>query len=200
MPIKWDKVGAVGSLVAIPIAVLATGLAIFVQVTTPELRCRFGLEKSGCPGVMQQPTIAPSPSPTRNKPEPPQFPKLKPPISGEWAGTYVCSQGVIGVTVYIEQTGSTVVADLRLYPPSENSDIPSEEKRYEGSDGRAIYKGDFNSISRYMRFPQGEWSKSPGFLWKAFGFQGQFDENLETFSGNMDHSGCKTFNLKRKNS
>jgi hypothetical protein len=146
------------------------------------------------PGLPIPEINIPTPSPV-----PEQTPKPEPTISGEWVGTYTCSQRITGVTVVIDQTRNTVIADFHLYPPSENSDIPREYKRYEGSGGRATYKGDFNSISRYVRFPEGEWSgESPGFLWRAFGFQGQFDEKLETFSGKMDHHSCTTINLKKK--
>jgi hypothetical protein len=107
MSINWDKLGAIAGLVSIPVA----AFAIFAQVATPEIRCQFSLEKNGCPDVAQssleekvQPTIiALSPSPQKEEPELPQTqePYPKTTISGEWVGTYTCSQNITGVTVKI---------------------------------------------------------------------------------------------------
>jgi hypothetical protein len=69
MSTKWDKVGAIAGVAAIPIA----GFAIFVQLATPEIRCHLGLDKSVCPHidkpsikavlqVTQSPTATPLPS------------------------------------------------------------------------------------------------------------------------------------------
>jgi hypothetical protein len=80
--------------------------------------------------------------------------------------------------------------------PTDNSDIPRGVARYEGPLRVARYEGTFNSTSRYMRLPEGTWDK-PDLFWTAFGFHGTFDENLETFSGEMDHHKCKTINLKK---
>lgn len=110
-------------------------------------------------------------------------------ISGEWKGKYTCALGVTGVTVAIVQTGNKVIADFLLYPVPENPTIPS---------GQAKYEGDFNPVSRSISFPMGKWINQPGPLWKAFGFYGKFDENLETFSGKVDYYSCKEINLIRK--
>jgi hypothetical protein len=115
----------------------------------------------------------------------------EPTISGEWKGKYACLQGITGVTVAIAQTGNKVIADFSLYLASNKLNIPS---------GVAKYEGDFNPISRRIRFPQGIWIEQPAPFWTAFGFHGQFDENLETFSGKMDHHSCTTINLRRKDS
>jgi hypothetical protein len=131
-----------------------------------------------------------------------QTPKPEPTISGEWIGTYTCSQYITGVTVKIDQTGNTVIADFYLYPPPEDSDISPGSKRYDGANGRSEYKGNFNATSRSISFPEGVWRKNPAPFWwtpwRAFGFYGEFDENLETFSGRMDHHSCTTINLTRK--
>lgn len=115
----------------------------------------------------------------------------EPTVSGEWKGTYTCSKGITGVTVAIAQTGNKAIADFSLYPVPENPNIPR---------GLAKYEGDFNSTSRSMRFSRGTWIDQPAPFWTAFGFQGQFDENLEMFSGKMDHYSCTNINLKRKDS
>ncbi|MGF1977117.1 MAG: hypothetical protein RMY30_016280 [Nostoc sp. CmiSLP01] len=117
--------------------------------------------------------------------------KPEPTISGVWEGRYTCSLGITGVTVAIAQTGNKVIADFSPYPVPENPNIPR---------GVAKYEGDFNSTSRSIYFPRGTWIHQPAPFWTAFGFQGQFDENLEKFSGNMDHHSCKTINLSRKHS
>ncbi|WP_414517729.1 hypothetical protein [Nostoc sp. PCC 9305] len=120
-------------------------------------------------------------------------PKLKESsmISGQWVGTYTCSLGITGVTVAIDQTGDQVIADFSLYPIPENPNVPR---------GMSRYVGGFNSTSRVMIFPEGTWINRPGSSWKAFGFHGEFNENLEKFSGTMDHYSCKTINLSRKDS
>jgi hypothetical protein len=99
-------------------------------------------------------------------------------------------RALTGVTIAIAQTGNKVIAEFSLGPVPESPNIPR---------GIAKYEGDFNSISRRMSFPRGTWIQQPAPFWTAFGFQGQFDENLETFSGNMDHHSCTTINLRRKN-
>ena len=110
-------------------------------------------------------------------------------ISGQWIGTYTCSQGVTGVTVALDQTGNKVVADFFLYPIPENPNVPR---------GMSRYVGDFNSTSRRTNFPEGTWINKPGSCWRAFGFHGEFDENLEAFFGTMEHYSCKVINLTRK--
>ncbi len=117
--------------------------------------------------------------------------KPEPMISGVWKGKYTCSQGITGVTVAIAQTENKLIADFSLYPVPENMNVPN---------GLAKYEGDFNPTSRRMRFLRGTWINQPAPFWTAFGFQGQFDENLETFSGKVDHYSCGTINLKRKGS
>jgi hypothetical protein len=116
----------------------------------------------------------------------------EPTITGKWEGTYTCSLGITGVLVDIDQTGNSVSADFSLYPVPTNPKILKK--------GVARYEGDFNSTSRRVRFSRGTWIDQPYPSWVAFGFQGQFDENLEEFSGTMDHRSCKTINLKRKDS
>jgi hypothetical protein len=118
-----------------------------------------------------------------------QTPKPEPTISGEWEGKYTCSKQVTGVTIAIVQTGNKVIAEFSLGPVPESPNIPR---------GIAKYEGDFNPISRRMSFPRGTWIEQPAPFWTAFGFQGQFNENLETFSGKMDHHSCTTINLRRK--
>lgn len=127
-----------------------------------------------------------------------QTPKPEPTISGEWEGEYVCSERITGVTVAISQTGNTVIADFFLYPPPENLGVPYGVERYEGRSGSARYEGNFNPTSRLISFSRGEWREQPSLFWTAFGFYGEFDENLETFSGRMDHHSCTTINLRRK--
>ena len=112
-------------------------------------------------------------------------------VSGQWVGTYTCSQGITGVTVAIDQIGNKVIADFSLYPVPENPTVPR---------GMARYEGDFNAISQHMRFPRGTWMNEPAPSWTAFPFQGRFDESLKNFSGRIDGYRCTTINLKRRDS
>ena len=118
-----------------------------------------------------------------------QIPKPDLTISGQWEGRYTCSKQVIGVTLAIAQSGNKVIAEFTLGPVPENPIIPR---------GLAKYEGDFHPISRRMSFPRGAWINQPTLFWTAFGFQGQFDEKLETFSGKMEHHSCTAIDLKRK--
>ena len=103
---KWDLIGAIAAVVAIPITILA----ILVQITTPEIRCRFGLDKSGCSDVTQsspsivkqtpvaiplpsneKPSVAiesPSPSPRITAERPVQ--SLREKLIGEWIYADTC--------------------------------------------------------------------------------------------------------------
>ena len=156
--------------------------SIISQSYTPQLSQSPVPSDSSIQSTNREPTQTPLLAPT-------QVPRSEPKISGEWEGKYTCSQGVTGVTIAIDQTGNKVIAELSLYPVAENPNIPR---------GLAKYEGNFNSISRRMIFPEGTWLNNPGLFWTAFGFQGQFDENLEIFSGKMDHRSCTIFNLRRK--
>jgi hypothetical protein len=132
---------------------------------------RFDPQRNQSPAVTPsasiQPTKSPTPGSSIQTPLPilTQTPKLEPTISGEWVGTYTCSQYVTGATVKIDQTGNTVIADFYLYPPSENSGIPLESKKYQGANGHSEYKGSFNATSRNMSFPEGIWRKKPAPFW-----------------------------------
>lgn len=157
---------------------------------------RFDPQRSQNPATPANSSTEAAKSPTpQNSVQPPsstptQTPKPEPTISGEWEGRYTCSKGITGVTIAIAQTGNKVIAEFSLYPVPENPNIPR---------GVAKYEGDFNSTSRRMSFPRGTWIDEPAPFWTAFGFQGQFDESLETFSGKMEHHSCTTINLRRKN-
>lgn len=131
---------------------------------------------------------------------PTQTPKPEPTISGEWEGQYTCSKKLTGVTIAMDQTGNKVIADFVLYSLPENSDIPPGVTRYEGPHGSAKYEGDFNSIARTISFSRGTWIQQPAPFWTAFGFYGEFNENLERFDGKMNYHRCKTIHLRRKNS
>ncbi|QKQ74207.1 hypothetical protein [Nostoc sp. TCL240-02] len=135
--------------------------------------------------LKRKPKVSSSSISTPSEPEPT--------ISGVWIGKYACKQGITGVNVTITQTGDEVKAIFSFYPVPENPNIPS---------GKAEYKGNFYSTSREIIFPQGTWIDRPAINWTAYGFNGQFDENLETFSGKMDHYSCRTrtINLTRKDS
>lgn len=120
---------------------------------------------------------------------PTQTPEPESTVSGIWEGTYTCSRGITGVTIDIDQTENAVIADFSLHPVPENPNVPR---------GLARYEGNFNSTSRRMSFPRGIWINKPASSWTAFPFHGQFDENLKTFSGEMDGYRCTTINLKNR--
>ncbi|WAL59105.1 hypothetical protein [Thermocoleostomius sinensis] len=183
---------------------------LFFPVASSVISAYFNQDARFDPQRSQNPTTLPS-SPTETArlptpqetiqtppPTPIQTPKPEPTISGEWEGKYICSKRITGVTVAMAQTGNKVIADFVLYPPRENSDIPRGVERYDGRSGSARYQGDFNPTSRLINFPRGTWREQPAPFWTAFGFHGEFDENLETFSGRMDHHSCTTINLTKK--
>jgi hypothetical protein len=165
---------------------------------------RFDPQRNQSPTVTPsnsiQATNSPTPGSSTQTPLPisTQTPKPEPTISGEWVGTYTCSQHITGVTVKIDQTRNTVIADFYLYPPPENLDIPLGSKRYQGANGHSEYKGNFNATSRNMSFSEGIWRKKPAPFWTAFGFYGEFDDSLEQFNGRMDNHSCTDIKLRRK--
>jgi hypothetical protein len=117
-------------------------------------------------------------------------PKASNMIFGQWVGTYTCAKGITGVSIDIDQSNNKIIADFSLYPVPENPNIPR---------GLARYEGDFNSTSRRISFSQGTWINRPE-NWEAYPFHGQFDENLKTFSGEMNGYRCTTVKLKKKDS
>jgi hypothetical protein len=185
------------------VAILALGVAIIALI--PAFGAWLYPQQPGVstPTPTISPTAKPAISPTA-KPaisptaKPTMLPTTKPEptISGEWEGTYTCSR-FTGVTVHIDQTGDKVIADVTFQPPPEGSEIPRGIAKYEGPIRVAEYRGSFNSTSRIMRLSEGKLDE-PEFLWKAFGFHGNFDDNFKTFYGKMDHYNCKSFSLKKK--
>jgi hypothetical protein len=137
------------------------------------------------------PTSVPTPSPTFT---PTPLPERSSGISGQWVGKYTCSQGITGVTVTIEESKGRAKAVFSLYPLPENPSVPRGISRYD--------KGVFDSNSRRIGFPEGEWElgSKPGDNWKAFGFRGRFDEDLQAFSGEIDGYRCTNIELTRKGS
>ena len=185
----------------IHIRVEAEGYDNFDRFTVPSAKSANEDIKLSPTRVTPLPTIPPSPSPTP-KPIQTSLVEPKPAFLGEWIGTYTCSLGITGVTVSIKQDGKKISAIFHLYPLPNNSDISPGVPKYEGSPGIARYEGDFDSTSRYMRFPEGKWDEAPGpsLLWTAVGFHGNFDEKFQTFSGKMERYTCTNINLRRKDS
>jgi hypothetical protein len=177
--------GGYGTAVAILSLVVAVLAWLFPQ-QPKETKRPAPSTPSPTPTLTPIPTLTPSPTPTPT-------PKESSLISGKWVGTYDCSQGITGVTVTISPTESKVKAIFSFYPLSENPYVPSGVFKSEGV---------FDPNTRWIDFPEGEWElgKRPYTFWKgwkALGFQGQFDEKLETFFGKMKSKTCKPFNLAR---
>lgn len=168
------------------------GIVFPIVVAFLILDARFDPQRNQNPTTSATSSTQASKSPTTGEAiqTPSATPTSKPELTiiGIWEGTYTCSLGITGVTIDIDQTGNTVIADF--YPVPDNPNILR---------GRARYKGDFNSPSRWMSFSEGKWINRPA-DWTAYPFDGQFDKNLKTFSGKMDGYRCTTINLKKRDS
>ncbi|NCS01702.1 MAG: hypothetical protein GPJ06_05870 [Microcystis aeruginosa G13-11] len=112
-------------------------------------------------------------------------------INGKWIGKYTCAQGITGVTLTINQKGTEIAAEFELYPLPENPNLPR---------GAYSLNGTFNPNTLEMNLKAAKWLKRPGATWVVVDFSGQFDSNLNRFTGRMKHPSCGSIELVRATS
>jgi hypothetical protein len=115
-----------------------------------------------------------------------QLPALA--MSGDWEGTYVCSQGLTGLDLRVEASSSgKLTAFFDFYPVISNPGVPS---------GSYAMSGSYDALG--VTLSPGKWLVEPG-GYNTVGLSGATPgaKGVNTFSGSVSVSGCKTFLLHR---
>jgi hypothetical protein len=115
-----------------------------------------------------------------------QLPALA--ISGDWEGTYGCSQGVTGLDLRVEVSASgklTVFADF--YPVLSNPSVPS---------GSILATGSYNA--KGVTITPVKWLvEPPGYEMVGLSGATPGAKGVNTFRGSISNSACGTFLLHR---
>jgi hypothetical protein len=115
-----------------------------------------------------------------------QLPALA--MSGDWEGTYVCSQGLTGLDLRVEASASgklTAFADF--YPVPSNPDVPS---------GSVLWTGSYNA--KGVTFTPVKWLvEPPGYEMVGLSGATPGSKGVNTFRGSISNSACGTFLLHR---
>jgi len=108
--------------------------------------------------------------------------------SGSWHGTYVCAQGVTGLTLAITPSGpDSVTAVFSFYAVPGNPAVPSGEFTMSGRLG--------SRTGRLALTPQ-EWKVRPP-LYLSVGLDGVHDQRSGEYRGRVYGPGCAGFRLRR---
>jgi hypothetical protein len=111
------------------------------------------------------------------------------PLSGEWIGTYTCSQGLTGLTLTLTGHASGAVdAIFSFYAVPENPGVPSGS-----SHKRGVYQ-----IGGGLNLAPFEWiDQPPGYVMTEL--DGHVSPDLTTYSGTfVDRPTCTTFHVTRQ--
>lgn len=112
-----------------------------------------------------------------------------PPITGEWTGKYICSQGVTALHLRIEKReGQKIAATFSFGPLPENPDVP---------EGSYQMRGTYDPASRRMKLDGATWLKAPlGYV--MVGLEGQMTSSGQKISGHVpDLFSCTDFEVWR---
>jgi hypothetical protein len=112
--------------------------------------------------------------------------------AGRWRGTYVCPQGLTGVLLNIERSeAGDVSAVFSFFAVPQNARVPSGEWDMAGRAGPQ---------TNHLRLSPTMWIRRPP-GWVMVGFDGDYDENSDTYSGSVfGLRGCTRFVLRREQS
>lgn len=112
-----------------------------------------------------------------------------PAIAGEWAGKYICTQGVTALRLSIAQgEGQTITATFNFGPLPENPQVPKGAYRMAGT---------YDPAMRHMRLSGLKWIDAP-FGYAMVGLDGRMTQSGETISGHVpDLLGCTDFEIHR---
>lgn len=110
-------------------------------------------------------------------------------VLGEWVGTYICSQGLTGLTLTIaEATPTSALAMFHFYADPRNPRVPTGcftmDGSYDPGSGRVLLRGR-------------DWLMRPG-GYRVVSFDGLVDAEGRQFEGKVTLAGCKTFELSRQ--
>lgn len=109
-------------------------------------------------------------------------------VLGEWTGTYVCAQGLTGLTLTIaDATPTSARALFHFYADPRNPRVPTGcftmSGAYDPETGRLQLKGE-------------DWLRRPG-GYVLVNFDGEIDAEGRHFTGVVTRRGCGTFELAR---
>ncbi|MEL1263624.1 OmpA family protein [Pseudoxanthomonas putridarboris] len=112
-------------------------------------------------------------------------------VLGEWVGTYVCAQGLTGLTLSIaEATPTQARALFHFYADPRNPKVPT---------GCFTMTGDYDPATGRLRLKGGDWLLHPS-GYRVVSFDGLVDAEGRRFSGKVGGGGggCKDFDLGRR--
>jgi hypothetical protein len=110
-------------------------------------------------------------------------------FAGTWSGTYVCAQGVTGLTLFVDPTSGDAV--FTFYPLPKNPEVAS---------GEFTMSGHFDAKSEQFVLVPESWRERPsGYV--MVGLIGQIDAVTRHFVGTVRSTSwlapCRTFDLQR---
>ncbi len=109
-------------------------------------------------------------------------------VQGIWKGTYVCGQGLTGLTLTIEGVDlSQLTASFKFYPVPENPGVPN---------GELGMIGEFDPNMGQLEMRPGEWVRRPS-GYATVGVTAALDTTAQTLTGRLLVGGCKPFELTR---
>lgn len=111
-------------------------------------------------------------------------------VLGEWVGTYVCAQGLTGLTLSIAQaTPTSAQALFHFYADPRNPKVPT---------GCFTMDGSYDPASGRLQLRGGDWLLRPG-GYRVVSFDGEVDAEGRRFSGKVGGAaGCRLFDLGRR--
>jgi hypothetical protein len=111
-------------------------------------------------------------------------------VTGEWAGRYICGQGVTALNLTIAKAGSpgALTATFRFGPLPENPDVPK---------GAYQMRGAYDAGSRHVRLDGVKWVEAPaGYV--MVGLDGHVSESGSRITGSVpDMFPCSVFEVWR---
>ncbi|HTU72840.1 MAG TPA: serine/threonine-protein kinase [Trebonia sp.] len=114
-------------------------------------------------------------------------PTLQDELTGTWAGTYTCSQGVTGLQLNIKAgAGGTATATFSFYALQSNSSVPA---------GEFAMTGTYSASG--IRLNPGRWIIQPA-NYETVGLKaGPLGDGGKTMSGTVTNSSCTTFTVSK---
>jgi serine/threonine-protein kinase len=118
---------------------------------------------------------------------PPPTPSLQDELTGTWAGTYTCSQGVTGLQLNIKAAaGGTATATFTFYALQGNSSVPA---------GEFTMTGTYSASS--IQLNPGHWIIQPANYVTVGLAAGSLTNGGKTMSGTVTNPSCTTFTVKK---
>jgi outer membrane protein OmpA-like peptidoglycan-associated protein len=110
-------------------------------------------------------------------------------VLGEWVGTYVCAQGLTGLTLTIsEATPTSARALFHFYADPRNPGVPT---------GCFTMNGEYNPETGQLQLEGNEWLQRPRGYW-VVNFDGEVDAEGKSFAGVVTGPrNCTRFDLAR---